>query len=232
VPGEPRTGKRSRGAIDKPPSGNLRVRRRDPRLLLHRAAPVPSPLQRPRQHSTRSPKAHLRQRCTPHRCRPLAASGIRQIHSILSGACSRAVRWKWVSINPVQLAEPPAAPKPKPNPPTAEEAARILNEAWKDADWGTLIWLAMTTGARRGEQCGLRWRHVDLDQSVLYVSPGHWSTRRRDLGEGHQGPSTAPRGPGPRDHRRPYGTSRTLPKTLRSARHRPGWGDVRVLPSA
>ena len=31
-----------------------------------------------------------------------------------------------------------------------------------DPDWGTLIWLTMTTGARRGELCGLRWSHVDL----------------------------------------------------------------------
>jgi integrase len=58
------------------------------------------------------------------------------------------------------------APTPNPRPPTAAEAARIVNEAWRDPDWGTLVWVAMTTGARRGELCALRWSHVDLDPTV------------------------------------------------------------------
>ncbi|MBO0876159.1 MAG: site-specific integrase [Pseudonocardia sp.] len=43
----------------------------------------------------------------------------------------------------------------------------ILNEAWKDPDWGVFILLSMTTGARRGEVCGVRWPHLDLDASVV-----------------------------------------------------------------
>jgi len=84
------------------------------------------------------------------------------MHFILSGAYKRAVRWKWVTVNPLPEAEPPAAPVPNPHPPSASEAARIINDAWKDPDWGTLIWLAMTTGARRGELCALRWSRIDL----------------------------------------------------------------------
>jgi integrase len=101
-------------------------------------------------------------RCAPHRCRPLGPTTIRHMHFILSGAYKRAVRWKWVTANPLPDAEPPAAPVPNPHPPSAAEAARIVNEAWKDPDWGTLIWLAMTTGARRGELCALRWSRIDL----------------------------------------------------------------------
>ena len=107
-------------------------------------------------------------RCGPHVCRPLSASSIRQVHHILSGAFKRAVRWRWVGINPMSQAEPPRAPRPDPRPPSAAEAAKILNEAWRrDPDWGVLIWLALTTGARRGELCGLRWAHVDLAGGVL-----------------------------------------------------------------
>ncbi len=102
------------------------------------------------------------ERCAPHRCRPLGATTIRHMHFILSGAYKRAVRWKWVTVNPLPEAEPPAAPVPNPHPPSAVEAARIVNEAWKDPDWGALIWLAMTTGTRRGELCALRWSHIDL----------------------------------------------------------------------
>ncbi len=118
-------------------------------------------------HRTRKPH-ECDHRCRKHRCRPLGATQIRQVHYLLSGAFKRAVRWKWVASNPVGQAEPPAAPRPEPSPPSAEQAARILHEAWRtDEDWGALVWTAMTTGARRGELCGLRWDHVDPEAAVL-----------------------------------------------------------------
>jgi integrase len=86
------------------------------------------------------------------------------MHFILSGAYRRAVRWRWVQVSPIGHAEPPSAPKPNPQPPTPEEAARIINEAWRDPDWGALLWVAMTTGARRGELCAVRWTSVNLDE--------------------------------------------------------------------
>jgi len=103
-------------------------------------------------------------RCGPHRCKPLTATTVRHIHFILSGAFKRAVRWRWVGVNPVAQAAPPAMPKPNPRPPSAEQAARILNKAWDDPDWATLLWVAMTTGARRGELCAIRWSWVALDE--------------------------------------------------------------------
>jgi integrase len=38
-----------------------------------------------------------------------------------------------------------------------------------DDDWGTLVWLVMTTGIRRGEVCALRWRDVDLDAETIAI---------------------------------------------------------------
>jgi integrase len=101
-------------------------------------------------------------RCRRHECKPLSAWTIRKIHFIISGAFQRAVRWKWVAVNPAPQAEPPSAPPPDPQPPTADEAARIVNAAWIDPDFGVLVWLAMTSGARRGELCGLRWPHFPV----------------------------------------------------------------------
>ncbi|SDP96785.1 regulatory protein, gntR family [Actinopolyspora xinjiangensis] len=118
-------------------------------------------------HHTRKPH-ECDHRCRRHRCKPLGATQIRQIHYLLSGAFKRAVRWKWVADNPVGQAEPPAAPRAEPNPPTAAEAVRVLQAAWRtDEDWGAFVWTAMTTGARRGELCALRWEHIDLDSAVL-----------------------------------------------------------------
>jgi hypothetical protein len=78
----------------------------------------------PVRHRTRTPH-ECDERCRPHECRPLAASTVRQIHWILSGAFERAVRWNWVGVSPLRAAEPPAPPTPNPQPPTADEAARI-----------------------------------------------------------------------------------------------------------
>jgi integrase len=114
--------------------------------------------------------------CKPHSCRPLAPATIRQIHWILAGAFGRAVRWRWVNQNPMDFAEPPAAPTPNPSPPDAGEAARLVSEAWKDPDWGTFIWVAMTTGARRGELCNLRWSKVDLTSATILLSSSRGQT--------------------------------------------------------
>jgi integrase len=74
--------------------------------------------------------------CRQHKCRGLSDSSIRQIHWILSGALNRAVRWRWIAVNPARQAEPPALPHPDPRPPSAEEAAQLLEEAFKrDPDW-------------------------------------------------------------------------------------------------
>jgi integrase len=118
------------------------------------------------EHHTKN-EHDCNQRCGPHQCKPLADATIRQIHFLLSGAYNRAVKWRWVSRNPISQAEPPASPSPDPEPPSPAEAAHLLREAWKDPDWGSLVWLAMTTGARRGELCALRWKHIHLVNGVI-----------------------------------------------------------------
>jgi integrase len=108
--------------------------------------------------------------CVVHVCRPMAGSTVRQIHSIISGALTAAVRWDWISSNPARIAQKPRAKAPEPDPPTPGEAARLLEAAFEmDEDWGTLVWLVMTTGIRRGEVCALRWRDLDLDGETIEI---------------------------------------------------------------
>jgi integrase len=101
---------------------------------------------------------------------------------VISGALSAAVRWGWLPFNPAETARIPAKPRPQPRPPSPAEAARIVEEAWRRNDeWGLYIWLAMVTGARRGELLALRWRHVDLDNGVLTIQRNYI----RAAGEGY-----------------------------------------------
>ncbi|WP_345422230.1 tyrosine-type recombinase/integrase [Pseudonocardia xishanensis] len=70
----------------------------------------------------------------------------------------------------MQLVEPPSRLPPDPDPPTVAEAVRLLDEAWLDPDWGTLVWFTMTTGLRRGELCGVRWSQVDLERGAVTIN--------------------------------------------------------------
>lgn len=109
-------------------------------------------------------------KCKPHVCKPMAASTVRQIHAIISGALSAAVRWDWLESNPARMAQRPKQKPPEPDPPSPAEAARLVDEAFRmDEDWGTLVWLVMTTGLRRGEVCILRWTRVDLDVGQIEI---------------------------------------------------------------
>ena len=113
-------------------------------------------------------------RCRPHTCKPLAAWTIRKIHFLISSAYQSALRWEWISLHPMVRARKPAPPAADPQPPTAEEAAALLAECWR-WDLGPFVWLAMTTGARRGELCAstslrrMPVRHTQLIEINSYT---------------------------------------------------------------
>lgn len=110
------------------------------------------------------------QRCVPHQCSPLSVSSVRECHAVLSGALSAALRWGWIAVNPLEAVKRPRQQHPQPDPPSTEEAARIVSTAWEqDADWGTFVWLTFITGARRGELLGLAWEHIDLSAGLLTI---------------------------------------------------------------
>jgi integrase len=115
--------------------------------------------------------------CKSHVCKPYAASSVRSIHAILSGACSAAVRWGWISFNPMSSVRPPAKPRPRPRPPTSEQMARIVEAAWaSSAEWGLYVWLSAVLGARRGEVVALQWEDVDLVGGVVRLDENYVRT--------------------------------------------------------
>ena len=113
-------------------------------------------------------------RCRPHECRPMAAATVRTLHAILSGVLRMALRYGWITVNPMDQVVKPRIGRPQPRPPTSEEAARLVLAAFdQDDEWGTLVWLTMVTGMRRSELAALRWRHVDLDRAVIELRSGY-----------------------------------------------------------
>ncbi|WP_233583897.1 hypothetical protein [Micromonospora sp. CV4] len=121
-------------------------------------------------------------KCRPHEKQAPSASVDRADSLDSVGGAERAVRWRWIAVNPADQAEKPGMPQPDPHPPSAPEAARLVEEAWKDPDWGSFVWVAMTTGARRTELCALRWSAVDLNTAVVMLQAPCTSTTQRSCG--------------------------------------------------
>jgi len=98
------------------------------------------------------------------RARPLKATSIRRHHAILSASLSQAVRWGWIDRNPAERSQPPSIERVELQVPTPDEVRRLLAAAKvRGHRWGMLLTLAVLTGGRRGELCGLRWIDVEGD---------------------------------------------------------------------
>ena len=96
---------------------------------------------------------------------------IRKSHAILSAAFNQAVKWGWIDRNPVLRASPPSMRSPEIRPPTEQELHGLLDACVEShPDLASLIYVAATTGARRGELCGLRWSDVDLGTATLTIA--------------------------------------------------------------
>ena len=112
--------------------------------------------------------------------KPLAASTVRKYHAVLRSALQQGVRWEWLSINPVALAQPPRGRRKAPTPPTPSELSRLLaSTETDDPEFYAYLRLAASLGARRGEMCGLRWidfedgyRTVEVKSAVVISAEG------------------------------------------------------------
>src|SRR5580700_4972732 len=115
-----------------------------------------------RDHRTNRPHT-CDSRCPVHVCKPMRPATILRIHSIISAALDLAVRYEWTDRNVAKNARPPHPRKREPDPPSPEQAARLLNLVWaEDEEFGLFLWTAFTTGARRGEVTALRENRFDF----------------------------------------------------------------------
>lgn len=104
--------------------------------------------------------------------RGLAASSVRLSHSLLVCALDKAVRDGACVSNAARLAQPPgSARRTAPKALSDEDLKRLLAvAALEPPPWGLLIRIAVGTGLRRGEICGLLWKDVDLAKGVIEIT--------------------------------------------------------------
>ena len=100
----------------------------------------------------------------------LNGNTVQHYHRMLSSVFTKAVQWGLVPENPCKRAEAPKAEEIDVQALEEKDVARLL-EALQDApaQFSVITQLALFTGARRSEICGLRWCDVDLDAGTLSI---------------------------------------------------------------
>ena len=87
---------------------------------------------------------------------------------MLTQAFGQAVRWGILDRSPAAGAQPPRPRRPEPAVIDAALASKILDAA-RGHHLELPIAIALSTGMRRGEILGLRWRDLGADHSVAHV---------------------------------------------------------------
>ncbi len=95
---------------------------------------------------------------------------LRRLHTLLLAAFKRARRKGWTTDNPIAGADVPAEPEPDTRVPEPAEVVALLAAADEISEaFGLFCRLSATTGARRGEVCGLQWLDIDVERLELRI---------------------------------------------------------------
>jgi integrase len=99
----------------------------------------------------------------------LSAQTVLHFHRLLHRALGQAVRWQLLARNPAEAVEPP---RPQRTEMRALDDAQIalLLKSLEGSRLHAPVLLALSTGLRRGELLGLRWRDIDLERGCLTVN--------------------------------------------------------------
>lgn len=96
---------------------------------------------------------------------------------VLTIACNE---WQWLAVNAMTKVKRPTLPRGRVRFLSDEERGRLL-EAYRQSHWEdlyTLVILALSTGARKSELLGLRWKDIDLNLSVARLEKTKNNERR------------------------------------------------------
>lgn len=108
----------------------------------------------------------------------------RNVFRVLSGALARAAEWGHLPSSPAVNIKCPRPDDHDPVVLTVEEANRLL-DSFSGSELMAGVTIALATGLRRSEVCGLTWGDVDLKAGTIAVS----KTMQESRGEVYAGPT-------------------------------------------
>lgn len=100
-----------------------------------------------------------------------AASTVKKDLNVLKAAYKAAVNRRAIPYSPLEAVKAPKLKRNEPNALDAQSVQRLLSflDIAGDTPTNFAIKLALLTGMRESEICGLRWQDVDMEQGVLRV---------------------------------------------------------------
>jgi integrase len=93
----------------------------------------------------------------------LSSQSVVKLHVIIKSALGHAVKWQLINRNVADLADPPAIRKRDIITLEADEVTHFLELA-KESRYYIAFLLAISTGLRRGEILGLRWKDIQFEE--------------------------------------------------------------------
>jgi integrase len=98
----------------------------------------------------------------------LSPATVNLVHSVLSSAFKRAVKWGMLQHNIIENVEAPRIAREEVEVFAPQEVRALLSAASQDRLEALWV-LALSTGMRGGEILGLEWKHINLDAGTLDV---------------------------------------------------------------
>lgn len=112
--------------------------------------------------------------------RSLSARSVHYIHRLLKQALKYAVWQEYIAINPCDRVRPPS-PQKRAKRTLEPIEIEALKEAAKDSQFYPVIYTAVSSGLRRNELLGLRWRDADIESDKPTISVSRTLYKRRGV---------------------------------------------------
>jgi len=103
-------------------------------------------------------------------------------HKLLSTMFTAAVQWQLIPSNPCSRVKPPRAEHKEAKYLDDKEVIKLFDCLENvDTQFKTFVYIALYTGMRRAELCGLKWDDIDFEQEVLHIQRNLLYTAERGL---------------------------------------------------
>lgn len=110
----------------------------------------------------------------------LSAKTVKNVHGILHEALDQAVKLRYIGLNASDACTLPRVEKKELQPLTEDEIAVFLREIAEGEPLKNLFTVALFTGMREGEVCGLSWDSVDFINGTITVKQQLCREKKKD----------------------------------------------------